>query len=71
MYVYAVILNVSVNLNTAHVYSVILNAAPSSPVILSAAQRSEESEIIANTPFTDFRFLAALGMTGNVHTTKC
>ena len=34
-------------------------------VILNAAQRSEESKIIANTPFTDLRFPAALGMTGD------
>ena len=39
------------------------------PVILNAAQRSEESKIVAQTPFIDFRLLARLGMTGNVHST--
>ena len=42
--------------------SVILNAAPSPPVILNVAQRSEESKIIAHTPFTDFSNCVELGL---------
>ena len=33
-------------------------------VILNVAERREESKVVAHAPFTDFRFLASLGMTG-------
>ena len=33
------------------------------PVILNAAERSEESKLAAHTPFADFRFLASLEIT--------
>ena len=60
--------------NTAPSPPVILNAAPSPPVILNAAQhpfpvilnaaqRSEESKIIAHPPFTDLTFLPSLETT--------
>ena len=47
-------------------FTVLLNRAPSFPVILNAAQRSEESKIVANTPFTDFKYLASLRMTRDI-----
>ena len=50
---------------TQHPFTVILNEA-SFPVILNAAQRSEESKLIAHTPFADFKYLASLRMTRDI-----
>ena len=46
---------------------VILNAAPSSPVILNAAQRSEVKnlKIVVQAAISEFKFPTALAMTGN------
>ena len=43
-------------------YPVIPSEVTPHTVILNEAQRSEDSKIIARTPSTDFRFVAALGM---------